>query len=201
MEKVVKSGTDKELKDLTKEEFKNIDVKDLETVKPAEKKIVLVGFDRVAGDMRKKIEKLARQKGISTFSVMGLPSRIGSPVYSGGMVGSPEILVEGLYNMARQRPEIKQLIKIVANALIESDLLEVTSVSKLHGEGKVSARLFNTLNNESITDLKQLTEYTYGEVLRFRNMGEKSGKDLIRLLDERNMEFKDFKEYKNKLGN
>jgi len=80
-------------------------------------------------------------------------------------------------------------------------LLEVTSVSKLHGEGKVSARLFNTLNNESITDLKQLTEYTYGEVLRFRNMGEKSGKDLIRLLDERNMEFKDFKEYKNKLGN
>lgn len=80
-------------------------------------KEVFIGFDRVAKDMRTKIEKLARQKGISTFSVMGIPQKNDVPKYSGGMVRSPEILVEGLYNMAKQRPEIKMLLEVVVKAL------------------------------------------------------------------------------------
>lgn len=193
MAKIVKLGTDKKLKDLTKKEIENIEVKNLEEIKPKKTKNTLIGFDRVAKDMRKKIEKLARQKGISTFSLIGIPTKGGIPKYSGGIVGDVQIIGEGLYNMANQRNDIKELLYIIVRGLKDAELLKETSISKLHGAGKISARLFNTLNNELIHDLRDLTKYTQGEVLKIRNMGEKSSKDLIKLLSERGLSLKKIK--------
>lgn len=187
MAKIVKLGIDKKLKDLTKKEIENIEVKNLEVIKPKKLENTLIGFDRVAKDMRKKIEKLARQKGISTFNLIGIPTKGGIPKFSGGIVGDVQVIGEGLYNMANQRNDIKELLYIIVRGLKE------TSISKLHGAGKISARLFNTLNNELIHDLRDLTKYTQGEVLKIRNMGEKSSKDLIKLLSERGLSLKNFK--------
>lgn len=171
-------------------DVKGIDVNDPQEVKPQEKEVVLVGFNRIAGDMKKKVEKLARQKGISSFNIMGIPTRDGVPKYSGGMVGSPEILVEGLYNMALQRPEIKALLEITVNALKETAILRVTKLSELLEAGKIKIGLFNILNNAEIYDLKQVAEKTIDEVAEYRNLGEQSLKDLTKLLEERQMTFK-----------
>lgn len=193
MAKIVKLGIDKKPKDLTKKEIENIEVKNLEVIKPKKLENTLIGFDRVAKDMRKKIEKLARQKGISTFNLIGIPTKGGIPKFSGGIVGDVQVIGEGLYNMANQRNDIKELLYIIVRGLKDAELLKETSISKLHGAGKISARLFNTLNNELIHDLRDLTKYTQGEVLKIRNMGEKSSKDLIKLLSERGLSLKNFK--------
>jgi hypothetical protein len=170
-------------------DIKDIEVACEEVKTEPKKEVVLVGFDRIAVDMKKKVEKLARQKGISSFNIMGIPTREGVPKYSGGMVGNPEVLVEGLYNMANQRPEIKALLEITVNALREAEVLRKTKLSELLDAGKIKAGLFNILNNAEIYDLTQLTTVTVDEVMDYKNLGEQSLKDLTKLLHERGLDF------------
>lgn len=192
-----KGNYDGHLKALKKDDFneaidpKTLDV-DFEDVKPTEeeKKVVLVGFDRIADDMKHKVTKLARQKGISSFNIMGIPTRGGVPKYSGGMVGDPSVLVEGLYNMALQRPEIKALLEITVKALTETELLRVTSVSELLEKGVITSKIFNVLDDNQIYDLKKLAEKSKDEVAEFQNVGEKTLIDLQKLLTDRGMDFR-----------
>lgn len=186
------------LKALKKEDFsdtiedaKKLDVQ-FEEVKATEeeKKIALVGFDRIADDMKQKVAKLARQKRISSFTLLGTPIRGGVPKFSGGMVGDPSVLVEGLYNMALQRPEIKALLEITVKALTETELLRITSVSELLEKGVITSKTFNVLDDNQIYDLKKLAEKTKDEVAEFRSIGDKTLTELQKLLTDRGMDFK-----------
>lgn len=154
-------------------------------------KKALIGFNRVADELRKKLAKFGSNKGISSFSVIGKKGKFDKvPVFSGGMVGNPEILVEGLFNMAIQRPEIKALLTITVNALNETEILREIGLAKLHSYGKIKPVAFNVLNDMDIFTLKDLCEYTEAELLKKQGIGGGTIKDLKKLLTERGLAFK-----------
>lgn len=193
-----KGNYEANLKVLKKEDFsdtiedaKKLDVQ-FEEVKATEeeKKVALVGFDRIADDMKQKVAKLARKKGISSFTLLGTPIRGSVPKFSGGMVGDPSVLVEGLYNMALQRPEIKAVLKITVKALKETELLRITAVSELLEKGVITSKTFNVLDDNQIYDLKKLAEKTKDEVAEFRSIGDKTLTELQKLLTDRGMDFR-----------
>lgn len=161
------------------------------TANEEKKPVNLLGFDKIAGDMKSKVEKLGRQKGISSFTIMGVPTK-GVPKYSGGMVGDAVILVEGLFNMATQRPEIKALLEITVKALKHADFLKITDLDELHKEGFVSEALYISMHNNDVFDLKEIAENHTKEVVTslFDEVSEELVQELEKLLHERGLDFK-----------
>lgn len=123
--------------------------------KNSEQKTELLGFDRVADDLKKRLKKLGRQKQISSISVIcatptfmeGKNITHGKTKFSGGMVGDPAQVLEGLYNMALQRPEVKVLLKLCVKAIEDTEALAVTDLTKLYDSNRVSGRLYNYLHS------------------------------------------------------
>ena len=85
---------------------------------------------------------------------------------------------------------IKALLEITVKALTETELLRVTSVSELLEKGAITHKIFNVLNDYEIYDLKKLAEFSVDEVADFRNVGDKTLKDITKLLTDRGMAFR-----------
>lgn len=149
----------------------------------------LVGFDKVASDMKKKVKRLAEKKAISSFTMLGIARGNGVPKYSGGMVGDAQILVEGLYYMAKQREDVRAVIEIVANALKSNALQELTVVKDLHEKGVLSAMCANALEGAGIEDLTELKAKTRKEVGQIKNISKKALAELDKLMEERNWDY------------
>lgn len=148
-----------------------------------------IGFDKIAVDMKNRVTKLATKKGISSFTMLGVGVKNGEPKYSGGMVGDARLIVEGLYYMAKQRKDVRQVIEIVANALKSNELQEYSKIEDLVKGGKMSVMAANALADKDITDLKQLKKKTRKEIANIKNIGNKSMAEIDELMKERSWDY------------
>jgi len=148
----------------------------------------LLGFDRVAQDMRQKVEKLAQKKGISSINILAKTEN-GKPKFSGGMVGDVTVILEAVYYMAKQREDFRSLLEIAVKALKANDLQKVVKLGIFVEEGFLSAMCVNALEREGIYSLEQLRRQKKSYISNIKNIGYKSVLALESLMEERGWNF------------
>ena len=148
-----------------------------------------VGFDRIAENTKTKFEKLKGSKNISSFSLIGVPSRQGIPIYSGGMVGDPAVLLEGLFTLAKNNEPVRILVDLVSRALKENDIADKTVIIDLYETKVITEPLYKLLISFKVNNLVELARFTKDSLLEYKGVGIMTVQKLEDLLGVYNLEF------------